>query len=361
MGARIDSFLRLVVEQKASDLHFHAGSVPLVRHDGELIPLPFRSLSPDETRKFLFEIMSPAERTTFEQTQELDFAYPVDGLGRFRANVFMQSRGMGAVFRIIPSKIPSIDELGVPRVLKKLAALQNGLVLVSGPTGSGKTTTLAAIIHEINRTAQRHIITIEDPIEYVHQPLRSVLTQRQVGLHTESFASALRSALRESPDVVVIGELRDMETVTLALSAAETGVLVFGTLHTNSAAKSIDRLIDVCPEEMHAQVRVTLSTLLRGVVAQQLVKRSSGEGMVVAAEVLLPSVALSHMIREGKGHQVDAYIQSSEGDGSSGSEMQSLDMTLCRLVRQGVVDVDDAISVAAAPDLVRRAAANLDE
>jgi twitching motility protein PilT len=357
MPPRIDSFLRMVVEQRASDLHFHAGLVPLVRHDGDLTPLPFRPLSAEETRRFLFEIMSPEQRAGFEKTQELDFAYAVEGLGRFRVNTFVQSRGLGAVFRVIPSKIPTIDELDVPQVLKKLGALQNGLVLVTGPTGSGKTTTLAAAIHEINRAAQRHIITIEDPIEYVHKPLRSVITQRQVGMHTESFASALRSALRESPDVIVIGELRDLETVMLALSAAETGALVFGTLHTNSAAKAIDRLIDVCPEELHAQVRVTLSAILRGVVAQQLIKRAAGDGMVVAAEVLLPSIALSHMIREGKVHQVDAYIQSSEGEGS---DMQSLDSALCRLVRNGVVEVDEAASVATLPDTIRRAGALLD-
>ena len=357
MPPRIDSFLRMVVEQRASDLHFHAGLVPLVRHDGDLIALPFRPLSAEETRRFLYEIMSPEQRAGFEKTQELDFAYAVEGLGRFRVNTFVQSRGLGAVFRVIPSKIPTIDELDVPQVLKKLGALQNGLVLVTGPTGSGKTTTLAAAIHEINRVAQRHIITIEDPIEYVHKPLRSVITQRQVGMHTESFASALRSALRESPDVIVIGELRDLETVMLALSAAETGALVFGTLHTNSAAKAIDRLIDVCPEELHAQVRVTLSAILRGVVAQQLIKRAAGDGMVVAAEVLLPSIALSHMIREGKVHQVDAYIQSSEGEGS---DMQSLDSALCRLVRNGVVEVDEAASVATLPDTIRRAGALLD-
>lgn len=357
MAHRIDAFLKLVAEQRASDLHLHAGNVPLARLDGDLVPLPFRKLSPEETRKFLFEIMSPEQRAIFEREQELDLSYTVEGVGRFRGNVFLQSRGMGAVFRVISSEIPTIDELALPRVLKKLALLQNGLVLVSGPTGSGKTTTLAAIVHEINRTTQKHIITIEDPIEYVHEPLESVVTQRQVGVHTDSFASALRSALREAPDVVVIGELRDAETAALALSAAETGVLVFGTVHTNSAAKSIDRLIDVCPEEMHGQVRATLGTLLRGVVAQQLIKRAAGDGRIAAIEVLLPSYALSHMIREGKIHQIDAYIQANEGD----SEMQSLDTVLARLVELGTVDLEDAEHVARDVSVVRRAALRIEE
>jgi twitching motility protein PilT len=357
MPHRIDAFLKLVAEQRASDLHFHAGNVPLARLDGDLVPLPFRTLSPEETRKFLFEIMTPEQRATFEREQELDLSYAVPGVGRFRGNVFLQSRGMGAVFRVIQSQIPTLDELALPRALKKLARLQNGLVLVSGPTGSGKTTTLAAIVHEINRTSNKHIITIEDPIEYVHEPIESVVTQRQVGVHCDSFASALRSALREAPDVIVIGELRDAETAALALSAAETGVLVFGTVHTNSAAKSVDRLIDVCPEEMHAQVRATLGTLLRGVVAQQLLKRSAGDGRIAAIEILLPSYALSHMIREGKIHQIDAYIQANEGE----SEMQSLDTVLARLVEQGVVDLEDAERVARDPGMVRRAALRVEE
>ncbi|MFO0553585.1 MAG: PilT/PilU family type 4a pilus ATPase [Polyangiaceae bacterium] len=350
---RINSFLRLVAEQRASDLHFHAGSVPLIRHDGDLLPLPFRILSPDETRRFLHEIMTPAQRAAFEKSGEVDFAYAVEGLGRFRVNVFGQSRGIGGVFRIVPNRVPSIDELNLPRVLKKLAALQNGLVLVSGPTGSGKTTTLAAIIDEINRTARRHVITIEDPIEFVHTPDQSILTQREVGLHTESFAAALRAALRASPDVLVVGELRDLETVQLALAAAETGVLVFGTLHTNSAAKCIDRLIDLCPEEVHNQVRSTLSQTLRGVIAQQLVKAATGEGMLAAVEILLPSFALSHMIRENKVHQVDAYIQSHEGESS---EMQHLDTVLMDYVRRGLVEPEEAALVARVPEVVRRAA-----
>ena len=340
-----------MTEQHASDLHFHAGNVPIIRHDGALVSLPFRTLTGEETKRFLYEIMTPAQRATFERQSEVDFAYAVEGAGRFRASVFTQSRGMGAVFRVIPGRIPSIDELSLPRVLKKIAALQHGLVLVSGPTGHGKTTTLGAMVNEINTRSQRHIITIEDPIEYVHQNIRSVITQRQVGQHVESFAAALRSALRESPDVIVIGEVRDPETATLALSAAETGVLVFATVHTNSAAKSIDRLVDMSPEPVQAQVRATLAGLLRAVIAQQLVKSTGTEGRIAACEVLIASYGLSHLIRDNKLHQVEAHIQANEGDGS---EMQSLDTSLADLVRRGLVEVEHAAAIARNPDAIRR-------
>lgn len=349
--ARIDSFLRLVLEQKASDLHFHAGNPPIIRHDGDLIPLPFRSLSRDETQRFLREIMTPKQQAILDQDLELDFAYAVEGVGRFRVNVFHQSRGLGAVFRVIPQKIPSLDELGMPLSIKKLANTSNGLVLVTGPTGSGKTTTLAAILHEINSTSCRHIITIEDPIEYLHKPIQSTITQRQVGLHCESFAAALRSALRESPDVLVVGEMRDFETVSLALSAAETGVLVFGTLHTNSAAKAIDRILDVAPDDIREQVRSILSVLLKGVLAQHLCKRIGGDGRVAVQEILLHTYAVANMIRENKVHQIDAYLQSAE---NAGTGMQSLDTALLDLVRARIISVEAAMHLANAPETLRQ-------
>ncbi len=358
MAPRIDSFLRLVVDQKASDLHFRAGSVPTIRLDGELLALPFRSLSAEETKRFLWEIMSPAQRSAFETKQELDFAHSITNVGRFRVNTFVQSGGMGAVFRVIPNQVPSIGDLALPRAVQRLAQLKDGLVLISGPTGSGKTTTLAALIDEINRTRPCHIITVEDPIEYVHRARSSLITQREIGTHTESFAVALRAALRESPDVLVVGELRDVETVMLALSAAETGVLVFGTLHTNSAPKCIDRLVDMVEEDAQAQVRSALSLLLRGVVAQHLVRRTDGEGRVAAVEILLPSFALSHLIREGKTHLIDQLIKSSEGDGSGN---QSLDTVLCRMIQQGLIDLDEALKYAPDPSLCRRAAQAVDE
>jgi len=349
--ARIDSFLRLVAEQQASDLHFHAGNPPLIRHDGDLIPLPFRTLTRDEVRRFVLEILSPEQKEQFDRTNELDLIYVIDGVGRFRTNVLMQTYGMGAVFRIIPQRLPDLDELMFPRAVRRLTQLQNGLVLVCGPTGSGKTTTLAAMVNEINRTSQRHVITIEDPIEFLHAPLQSAITQRQVGKHTETFAGALRSALRESPDVIVVGEMRDLETITLAISATETGVLVFGTLHTNSASKAIDRIIDAVGEDGQEQIRGVLSVLLRGVVSQQLCKRANSDGRVAALEVLLQNYAVSNMIRDNKLHQLDGYLQTASSDGSGA---QSLDYAVFNYVRDGIVTLEEGMRVASYPEQLKR-------
>ncbi len=354
--ARIDSFLRLVVDQKASDLHFHAGTPPMIRHQGDLIPLPFRSLSELESRRFLLEIMSEEQREQFERDQDVDFIYEIEGVGRFRGNVFVQQRGVSGVFRVIPFKLATIDELGLPRVVKKLIKLQNGLVLVTGPTGSGKTTSLAALVHEINRTSSRHVISIEDPIEFIHEPLHSVITQRQVGDHTQTFAAALRAALREAPDVLVVGELRDVETINLALAAAETGVLVFATLHTNTAPGAVNRIIDALPEESRDQMRGALSVLLRGVIAQRLLKRSDGDGRIAALEVLLQSFAISHMIRENKVHQIEGHLQSV---GNEASGQQSLDYCIFSLVRDGLVSLDEAMKAANHPDQVESMCASL--
>ena len=349
--ARIDSFLRLVAEQQASDLHFHAGNPPIIRHDGDLIPLPFRTLTRDEVRRFVLEILSPEQKEQFDRTNELDLIYVIDGVGRFRTNVLMQTYGMGAVFRIIPQRLPDLDELMFPRAVRKLTQLHNGLVLVCGPTGSGKTTTLAAMVNEINRTSQRHVITIEDPIEFLHAPLQSAITQRQVGKHTETFAGALRSALRESPDVIVVGEMRDLETITLAISATETGVLVFGTLHTNSASKAIDRIIDAVGEDGQEQIRGVLSVLLRGVVSQQLCKRANSDGRVAALEVLLQNYAVSNMIRDNKLHQLDGYLQTASSDGSGA---QSLDYAVFNYVKDGIVTLEEGMRVASYPEQLKR-------
>ena len=349
--ARLDSFLRVVAEQDASDLHLHSGSVPVIRHDGDLMDLPFRVLSETETRRLLFEIIDDGQKETLERERQLDFIYSIPRGGRFRASFFVQRNGLGAVFRIIPNRRPTLEELLVPAAVKRLTQLKNGLVLVTGPTGSGKTTTLAAIVHEINRTQARHIITIEDPTEFVHEPLRSVVTQREVGRHTVSFASALRSALRESPDVLIIGELRDQETVQLALSAAETGTLVFGTLHTNSAAKAVDRILDIVPEGARDQARSVLAVLLRAVIAQHLVKRSGGEGRIAAREILLQNYAVSAMVREKKVHQIEAYLHSASFDGSGA---QSLDNCLLGYVQEGLVTLEDALAVADYPEQLAR-------
>jgi twitching motility protein PilT len=356
--ARIDSFLRLVADQGASDLHFHAGNVPIIRHEGELMPLPFRVLSEVETSRFLLEIMTEEQRAEFEKTQECDLVYSVEGAARFRANVFVQSHGLGAVFRVIRNEVPTLEELGMPPAVKRLTQLANGLVLVTGPTGSGKTTTLAAMVHEINKSAARHVISIEDPIEYLHQPIKGAITQRQVGKHADSFAGALRSALRESPDVLVVGEMRDLETIMLAISAAETGVLVIGTLHANSASKAIDRIIDVIPEETRDQVRSTLSVLARGVLSQHLAKHASGEGRVAVMEVLLQSYAVSNLIRENKVFQIDAYLDTASYDGSG---MQSLDACLFQLVKEGTVTLEEALKFANQPESLKRLASELPE
>jgi len=355
---RIDSFLRLVAEQGASDLHFHAGNVPIIRHEGELMPLPFRILSEVETGRFLLELLGEEQRAQFEKTQEADLVYSIEGVARFRVNIFVQSHGLGAVFRVIPNKVPTMEELNLPPVLKRFIQLANGLVLVTGPTGSGKSTTLAAMVDEINKTSQRHVISIEDPIEFLHQPIKGAITQRQVGKHAESFSSALRSALRESPDVLVVGEMRDLETIQLAISAAETGVLVVGTLHSNSASKAIDRIMDVIPEESRDQVRSTLSVLLRGVVSQHLAKHASGEGRVAVMEVLLQSYAVSNLIRENKVFQIDGYLDTASYDGSG---MQSLDASLFKLMKQGEVTLEEALKLANQPESLKRLAAELPE
>ncbi len=350
--ARIDSFLRLVVEQKASDLHFHAGHPPLVRLNGDLVALPFRELSDEEARRFVFEILSEPQREALARDCGLDFVYELPGAARFRGSLFLKNRGLGAVFRVVPYEVPQLSALHFPESVARLASLSHGLVLVTGPTGSGKTTTLAALVHEINQNQRRHIITVEDPIEFIHPPAAGIVTQREVGTHTESFASALRSALRESPDVLVVGELRDQETVALALSAAETGALVFGTLHTNAAAKSVHRIIDMMPPEAREQARGVISIQLRAVIAQRLCKRSGGDGRVAVFEILLQDVAVSNMIREDKLHQLDAHLQSMNPETSG---MQSLDRALLDLLKAGQVDLADALRLASYPERLREA------
>jgi twitching motility protein PilT len=351
---RIDSFLRLVVEQRASDLHFTAGSAPLIRHDGELVPLPFRVLTEGEARRFLGEILAPEERERLEADHEIDLLYSLPGVGRFRANIFVQQHGWGAAFRIIPDKPPRLDELGFPSSVRALCNLQHGLVLIGGPTGSGKSTTLAAIVHEINRTARRHILTIEDPIEFLHEPILSAVTQRQVGTHIDSFAEALRSALRESPDVLVVGEMRDSETLQLAVQAAETGVLVIGTLHTSSAAKTITRAIDMAPEDGRELLRASLSVLVKGVVAQHLLRRANGDGRIAAVEVLLNNAAVASMIRDNKAVQIDAYLESANPWETG---MQGIEACLLSFVRDGLVDIEEAAKLSTSPDVLRKEAA----
>jgi len=349
--ALLDSFLQVVVDQRGSDLHLHAGKPPIVRLDGDLVALPFRTLSRAEARRFLFQVLSPEQRERLEADQQLDFVYTLDDSGRFRANAFVQREGISSVFRVIPDRLPTLNELMLPRAIRRLTELQNGLVLVTGPTGCGKTTTLAAMIHQINSSSQRHVITLEDPVEFVHRPLRSIVTQREIHRDVASFSDGLRSALRESPDVSMVGELRDEETVTLALQAAETGVLVLGTLHTNSASKAVDRVIDAMPGAAREQARGVLSVMLRGVVAQFLCKRASGEGRVAALEILLNSIAVANMIRENKVHQIEGYLQSGSNEVTG---MQSMDQCLFRYVRDGLIDRTEALRAANAPELLKQ-------
>jgi twitching motility protein PilT len=348
--ARIDSFFRLVSEQKASDLHLHAGAPPVIRFDGDLLPLPFRTLTEAEMRKLLDEMLTPEQHELLDAQGQVDLIYGLPGVGRFRGNVFTQTKGWSAVFRVIPAEPPALAALDLPPSIANFARLQNGLVIVTGPTGSGKSTTLAALVREINERSARHIITIEDPIEYVHTPRQSRVTQRQVSRHVATFASGLRSSLRESPDVLVIGEMRDAETVQLALSAAETGVLVFGTLHTNSAARAVDRILDTLPEEVREHARGVLSVLLRGVVSQRLLKASSGEGRAAMTEVLVGSTAIGAMIRDGKTHLIDAALQSA----SDPRGLLGFDNALFRAVNERRIAPEEALAYARQPESLQR-------
>ncbi len=328
--------LRFAIARTASDLHISAGEPPMVRINGDLVRIDHPPLFAEEAHRLIFDVMNDAQRRHFQEHLEVDFAYTLGDGARFRVNAFMHERGEGAVFRQIPEKVPRLDDLCLPPILNTLAQAEKGLVLVTGPTGSGKSTTLAAIIDSINETMAGHILTLEDPIEFVHKSKRSLVNQRQIGSQSKSFSAALRSALREDPDVILVGELRDLETISLALTAAETGHLVFGTLHTASAPKTIDRIIDVFPTEQQAQVRTMLSESLLGVVAQMLVKKRGG-GRQAALEILLGTPAVRNLIREGKTHQLQSVMQVG---GKLG--MQTLEAALIELVTVGTITIEEA-------------------
>lgn len=336
--ASIDELLKIMIEQNASDLHVTAGAPPFLRLHGGMVPLTnFKELSSPDVQGLLFEIINEKQKKHFIEKWELDFAYPIANLGRFRVNMFMQRKGLGAVFRVIPEKIKTAEELALPKSVLDLIDCDKGLILVTGPTGSGKSTTLAALIHHLNLNQDLHIITVEDPIEFVHQNQKSLVNQREVGTHTKQFSNALRSALREDPDVLLVGELRDLETISLALTAAETGHLVFATLHTNSAAKTIDRVIDVFPEGQQQQVRAMLAESLRGVLAQTLFKRADGQGRVAAFEIMRNTKAVSNLIRENKIHQIPSAIQTGTAHG-----MVLFEKYIEDLVKKGKVTREDA-------------------
>lgn len=335
--ARIDSLFNMMKEQGASDLHLSTGNPPIFRQRGDMVRLNFKSLSNDELKIILFEILTEKQKTQFEETKDLDFAYEVPGVARFRGNIMMQYRGIAAVFRIIPTKILSADELGLPEGVRHMTHFKKGLVLVTGPTGSGKSTTLAGMIDLINSTRKEHILTFEDPLEFIHENKMSLINQRQIGEHTESFASALKAALREDPDVILVGEMRDLITIQLAMSAAETGHLVFGTLHTSTAAKTVDRIIDVFPTDQQEQVRAMLSESLKGVVCQQLLKTADGKGRVAALEIMLGNAAVGNLIREGKTFQIPSIMQTAKKDG-----MQLMDQHLLDLLKTKKINPDEA-------------------
>ena len=332
----ITELLAFSAKQNASDLHLSAGLPPMIRVDGDIRRLNVPAIDNNDVRRLIYAIMNDRQRRDYEEHLEIDFSFEVLGIARFRVNAFTQARGAGAVFRTIPNQVLSIQTLGLGEVFERLAMLPRGLVLVTGPTGSGKSTTLAAMIDYINDHRYEHILTIEDPVEFVHVSKRCLINQREVHRDTHSFADALRSALREDPDVILVGELRDLETIRLALTAAETGHLVLGTLHTTSAVKTIDRIIDVFPSEEKAMVRSMLSESLQAVVSQSLLKRQGG-GRVAAHEILMATSAVRNLIREDKVAQMYSAIQTG---GSLG--MQTLDAALSRLVNEGVVSIEEA-------------------
>src|SRR5881296_1110906 len=342
----IDELLEHMVARNASDLHVTVGTPPVVRVRGEVQRLEeFTPLTAEDSQQLLYRILSSEQQKNFELKRQLDFSYSLPGLARFRVNVYFQRESIGAAFRLIPTELKTLEELGIPDSLHVLAEKPRGLVLVTGPTGSGKSTTLAAIIDEINRNRSEHILTIEDPIEFLHRHKRCIVNQREIGPDAKSFADALRAALREDPDVILVGEMRDLETISTALTAAETGHLVFATLHTQSAPQTIDRIIDVFPAEQQDQVRVQLAGALQGVVTQSLGPSADGRGRVAALEILAPEDAVRNLIRQGKIEQIYSVLQTGSGRG-----MQTMEQALADLALRGVITKEVALSRSTRPD-----------
>ncbi len=335
--AQIDQFLKVLVQSGGSDLHLTTGAPPIMRVHGNMQRLKFRDLTPKDLETLVYEVMEEEWRMRFLANQDFDFAYEIEGLARFRVNVFWQRKGLAAVMRTIPSRIQTAADLGLPEAVRRFCMLTKGLVLVTGPTGCGKSTTLAAMVDLINESRADHILTIEDPIEFTHPNKKCLVNQREIGTNTKSFANALRAALREDPDVILVGEMRDKETIELGITAAETGHLVFGTLHTNSAPKTVDRIIDVFPADQQDQIRAMLSESLKGVVSQVLLRKKGGLGRVAAQEVMVGTPAVSNLIRENKIHQIPSIIQTGKKDG-----MQLLDQHILEYLMAGVVEPVEA-------------------
>lgn len=339
MAVNIDILLRTLIVKKASDLHFQAGSPPIFRVNGELSFSDLGPLASKEIEKYAYSIMTKDQQEEFNRIHRLDFSYSVPGIARFRVNVYKQRGCVGAVMRAIPFEIPNIEDLGLPPIVKELATKPNGLVLVTGPTGSGKSTTLAAIIGYINSRLRGHIITIEDPIEFIHQNKLCEINQREVGTDTDSFAAALRDCLREDPDIILVGEMRDLETISNAITAAETGHLVFATLHTNDAAQTVNRIIDVFPPHQQPQIRIQLAASLRAVIAQTLVRKKDGSGRIAAFEIMIVNMAIKNLIKEGKANQIYSVIQTGSQEG-----MQLLEQSLRPLCENGLISMEEAMS-----------------
>ena len=341
----ITELLAFSVKNKASDLHLSAGLPPIIRVNGDVRRINLPAMEHKDVHAMVYDIMSDSQRKQYEDTRECDFSFEIPNLARFRVNAFVQNRGAAAVFRTIPSKVLTLEELNCPRIFKDISDYPRGIVLVTGPTGSGKSTTLAAMINHVNENAYSHILTVEDPIEFVHQPKKCLINQREIGPHTLSFQNALRSALREDPDVILVGEMRDLETIRLALTGAETGHLVFATLHTSSAAKTIDRIVDVFPAAEKEMVRSMLSESLRAVISQTLLKTKDGQGRVAAYEILIGTPAIRNLIRENKVAQMYSSLQTGQQFG-----MQTLDQCLLELVKRNIVSAPEARAKAANKD-----------
>ena len=345
---QIDQYLEIMVQKDGSDLHICQGNPPLIRVHGELEPVT--GIAPvDSFDEMVLEILEPHQKQKFLDTGDVDSAYSLGAKARFRVNVFRQKNGIGACLRMIPVKIRSMQEMNLPAIVDRFVNFKRGLALVTGPTGSGKSTTLAAILDAINQTRRGHIITIEEPLEFIHPNKTCLITHREVGLHAKSFADAVKAALRENPDVILIGEMRDIETMSMALAASETGILVFGTLHTNNASKTIDRLVDSFPEKEQDMVRGVLAENLQGVISQQLLRTVSGKGRVAALEIMFGTQAIGNLIREGKTPQISSALQSSGADG-----MVPLDKSLAELVLQGKIDLNEAKSKAIDQDYFQK-------
>lgn len=346
----VTALLTFAAQAGASDVHLSSGEPPMIRLHGDMKKLDHPPLSREEVHALVYDIMNDSQRRLFEEHLELDFSFDLGTIGRFRVNVFMQQRGEGAVFRTIPTKILSPEELGLPPIIKKLCDREKGLILVTGPTGSGKSTTLAAMIDYINSTYEGHIVTIEDPIEFTHSSKKCLVNQRELGTHTHSFANALRAVLREDPDVILVGEMRDLETIQLAITAAETGHLVFATLHSPSAPQTVDRVIDVFPAAQQAQIRAQFADAIEAIITQTLCKKKGG-GRVAALEILVATPAVRNLIREGKVHQIPSAMQVGQKDG-----MQTMDMALIDLAMRGIITREEAQAKSMTPNLFGQAA-----